>query len=37
VYLLQKTPRDALAAAQARVDARLRRYHEHADKQQEPR
>jgi spermidine/putrescine-binding protein len=30
VYLLKRSPRDALAAAQQRLDARLRRYHEHA-------
>jgi multiple sugar transport system substrate-binding protein len=33
VYLLKKTPREALAAAQERLDARLRRYHEHANKE----
>ena len=30
VYLLKRTPRDALAACQQRVEARLQRYNEHA-------
>jgi len=28
IYLLQKTPTEALSEAQARLDARLERYHE---------
>jgi hypothetical protein len=35
VYLLEKSPHQALADAQARLDARMQRYHEHAAKADE--
>ena len=33
IYLLKRSPHDALAAVQERIDARLRRYQEHADRE----